>query len=640
MPGIAAIFGDGPSAECEDWLRTMVAALRRSSFEVSGICNEPRLGVHAGWVAQAGSFAARVSPALHAGELRLLASGEWFDDEDFDDGLATRDALSNEAPRACVEMLDRYERDGARAVSTLNGLFAGLLIDRRRRRALLFNDRYGSERLYVHECDGRVFVASEAKALLAVLPKLRALDDRGVAQFLAYGNTLEGRTLFRGISLVPAASIWTFEPQRRTTRERYFLPGEWESLPTLSNEAFTDALTDTLDRRLPHYTRSGRSLGISLTGGLDTRMIMACLSSLTHLPTCYTFAGTRGETLDVRIAARVAAACGLPHHIIRIGSDFIANYAHYVDRTVYVTDGCAGPLDAHELYLCEAARQLAPIRLTGNYGSEVLRGMSTFREVALAPDLLGSGIRESLEAEVTEARARARHPVTRAAFEEIPWHLFGTLAAARSQLTFRTPYLDNDLVRLAFQAPADARHSAEPSLKLVQRKRRSLAAIPTDRGRTRDAGMRSLLRRIACEVTFKVDYLYTEGLPDALAPLRAPLAALAFTPIVGLHKFLPYRTWMGREFSRYVKEVVTDAQTLRLPHFNARTVATLADQQRNGKNRLRDIHAVLALEAVERLLINGSARDAYQRPVMNVRVHDGDWVDASQQAPAMMPPGA
>ena len=141
-----------------------------------------------------------------------------------------------------------------------------------------------------------------------------------------------------------------------------------------------------------------------------------------------------------------------------------------------------------------------------------------------------------------------------------------------------------------------------------------------------------------CEGTFKLDYLYTEGLPDALAPLRAPLAALAFTPILGLHKFLPYRTWMGREFSRYVKEVVTDPQTSRLPYFNARTVAALADQQRNGKNRLRELHAVLTLEAVDRLLINAVARDAYRRPMAaNISVHRGDRVGPSQ-APAMTPP--
>ena len=59
------------------------------------------------------------------------------------------------------------------------------------------------------------------------------------------------------------------------------------------------------------FSASGN--GIALTGGLDTRMIMACRPQNTGDQTCYTFAGERGETLDDKIAARIAAACGLDH---------------------------------------------------------------------------------------------------------------------------------------------------------------------------------------------------------------------------------------------------------------------------------------------------------------------------------------
>src|SRR5206468_813556 len=124
-------------------------------------------------------------------------------------------------------------------------------------------------------------------------------------------------------------------------------------------------------------------IGISLTGGLDTRMIMACLPDLPKPPICYTFAGLHGETLDARVAARVASECGLEHRLLRIGPDFLSEYGNYVDRTVYVTDGCAGAVGAHEIYLNAQARRLAPLRLTGNFGSEVLRSMSTFKTVGL-----------------------------------------------------------------------------------------------------------------------------------------------------------------------------------------------------------------------------------------------------------------
>ena len=64
----------------------------------------------------------------------------------------------------------------------------------------------------------------------------------------------------------------------------------------------------------------------------------------------------------------------------------------HVDRTVYITDGCLGALGAHEIYLNAQACRLAPVRLTGNFGSEVLRGVSTFKPIGLSHDLLSPAI--------------------------------------------------------------------------------------------------------------------------------------------------------------------------------------------------------------------------------------------------------
>ena len=58
---------------------------------------------------------------------------------------------------------------------------------------------------------------------------------------------------------------------------------------------------------LPRYLETGSPIGISLTGGVDTRMIMACLPDSPGRLLCYTFDGEAGETLDTRIAARGAS---------------------------------------------------------------------------------------------------------------------------------------------------------------------------------------------------------------------------------------------------------------------------------------------------------------------------------------------
>src|SRR5207247_119949 len=88
----------------------------------------------------------------------------------------------------------------------LNGRFHGVLIDRGRGMTMLFNDRYGMHRVYVHEGSEAFYFAAEAKAILAVRPELRRVDARGLGEFVACGCVLENRTLFDRIHLLPPAA--------------------------------------------------------------------------------------------------------------------------------------------------------------------------------------------------------------------------------------------------------------------------------------------------------------------------------------------------------------------------------------------------------------------------------------------------
>lgn len=311
--------------------------------------------------------------------------------------------------------------------------------------------------------------------------------------------------------------------------------------------------------------------------------------------------------MDANIAARIAAECGLEHRLLRISDDFLRSYGNFVDRTVLATDGCSGATGAHEIYFNQLARELAPIRLTGNFGSEVLRGMSTFKPLRLAEGLLASDVRRSVAEATEHAPGSGTHPVTLAAFHEIPWNLYGNLAAGRSQVTFRTPYLDNELVALAYRLPPGLRASPVPALRFVRRNRPALSEIPTDRGQLREGrDPARLCRRLFSEITFKLDYMHKEGLPSSLALFDPILHAFSNTGILGLHKFLPYRRWFRQQLAATVSEILTDRRTREAPWWNPPYLATMwPDHVRGRGNYVREINAILTLEAVERLILNG-----------------------------------
>jgi asparagine synthase (glutamine-hydrolysing) len=412
--------------------------------------------------------------------------------------------------------------------------------------------------------------------------------------------------LFRDIQLLPGGARWTFE-NGGLRRETYFSPATWEAQPKLSAPDYEAQFRATFQKILPRYFASSSKIGISLTGGLDTRMIMACHPHYARNEICYTFTAPTGQTLDDRVAARVAAACGLEHHLLRLGPDFSANFAAHADRTVLITDGCSGVLGAHEIYFHRQARALALLRLTGNYGSEILRAISTFKPLGLAPQIFRPDFLPAVNAAAGRlvAHRSQTHPYTFAAFQEVPLNLFGNLAAGRSQISFRTPYLDNELVALAYQCPTSLKKSSLPTMRLVKACSPALDRIPTDRGFISDrSDPEVFLRRAFAEVTFKLDYCSNAGLPrpfGALDPVFKPVVrALG---IVGLHKFLKYSTWFRTSLAPYVTERIAAAQESANGFWNSEALGQMARQHLSGRKDFpSEINAVLTLESVERQL--------------------------------------
>jgi len=194
MPGIAGIVSQRNPGECQSVVRLMVGSMEHERFYRSGIYFAPEMGIYAGWVAMASSFADGQVFTNQRQDIVLLFSGECFQDpESFDKFPGNDDSRSGSNGSWLISL---YERLGAPFVEKLNGLFSGLLIDKRRRRAFLFNDRYGIERIYCCETRDGIYFASEAKAIVRVVEEARAFDRRGVAQFLKFGCTLDGQTQF------------------------------------------------------------------------------------------------------------------------------------------------------------------------------------------------------------------------------------------------------------------------------------------------------------------------------------------------------------------------------------------------------------------------------------------------------------
>ena len=603
MPGIVGIQTKMPREWAEPLLLRMVEALQHEHFYVSGMWIDESIGLYIGWVARKNSFSDGMPLRNDRGDVVLIFSGEDFPDPKAKQDLKEKGyRLDPGAPSYLVHLVEADPDFPA----GLNGRFHGLLTDRTRGTATLFNDRYGMHRIYYHSSKDTFYFSAEAKAILAVCPGLRRVEPRAMGEFVSCGCVLENRTLFEGIHVLPSAARWILRNGSIEQKETYFEPRNWEEQEVLEPEDYYQELRQIFSRNLPRYFQSQERIGISLTGGLDTRMIMAWQKPLPGTYPCYTFGGMFRDCRDVIVARKVARACNQPHEVIEVGKGFLSRFPHYAERTVYLTDGCADVRRASDLYLNERVREIAPVRMTGNYGSEVLRAVRAFKPTAPTPGLFQNEMSPYFrQAEATYGSLLKGHPVSFAVFKQAPWHHYGLLALEQTQVSLRSPFLDNDLVRTVFRAPQMTFANYDVCLRLIADGSPALRQIPTDRG-VGGTGLAGAASRKVLEFLTKAEYAYDYGMPQRLAQIDYFLSPFHLERLfLGRQKFNHYRVWYRDALAGYVREMLLDPRSLARPYIQRNKLETVVQGHLKGnRNHTNEIHTVLTLELLHRAFVD------------------------------------
>ncbi|MCF7972863.1 MAG: asparagine synthase (glutamine-hydrolyzing) [Phycisphaerae bacterium] len=168
-----------------------------------------------------------------------------------------------------------YEQYGPDCVQHLNGQFAFVIWDSRRRIAFMARDRVGIRPLHYTIHQGRLIFASEIKSILTDGSVPRRPDPIALDQIFTFWAPLTPRTAFEGISELPPGHTLTCRPGQSPEIRRYWqiplcepqncMTGSVEDLC----EQMRDLLTDAVRLRL----RADVPVGTYLSGGLDSSIL-------------------------------------------------------------------------------------------------------------------------------------------------------------------------------------------------------------------------------------------------------------------------------------------------------------------------------------------------------------------------------
>jgi asparagine synthase (glutamine-hydrolysing) len=412
--------------------------------------------------------------------------------------------------------------------------------------------------------------------------------------------------LFQGIHALPPGSAWRFRGGVLAEKGSYFEPREWEEQEPLETEAYYRQLRDAFVRALPRYFNGRERIGVSLTGGLDTRIIMAWHKPTSRSLPCYTFGSMFRENQDVRLARRVAQICDQPYQVITVGKEPLEKFPYYAERTLYLTDGCVDVSRSLDLYNNAMARQIAPVRVVGTFGSEIIRGDLMFKPRQPAPGLFRPEVLEQVSRAAATYRTQFNgHPTSLVAFRQPAAFHCGVLALEQSQLTLRAPYLDNEIVRTIFRAPR-GNLSQDVRRRLIRDGSPELARLRTDRGLGGRNRVMEAVSHAYFQFTFKAEYAYDYGMPQWLARLDHALALFRLERLwLGRHKLFHFRLWYRTVLAKYVQEILLDPHTLARPYLDRSGVeAVVRGHLKGNRNYTTEIHKLLSLELLHRLFVD------------------------------------
>ena len=278
MCGIAGVVGFASGPPQLDELRAMVAALHHRGPDEQGIYRDASCGLGHTRLSII-DLASGQQPMLDADDACVISyNGEVYNYVELRDELS---ALGYRFRTACDTevVMQAYRAWGERALARFNGQFAFALWDRRERRLVLARDRLGVRPLYVCERGGRVWFASEVKAIFAGDPTIpRELDPVGLGETFTFWSTVAPRTVFRGVEeLRPGhARVYAADGVRETAywHPSYPTDGDGEFRGTIVEAA--EALRAALERATAlRMLRADVPVGSYLSGGLDSSVVAA-----------------------------------------------------------------------------------------------------------------------------------------------------------------------------------------------------------------------------------------------------------------------------------------------------------------------------------------------------------------------------
>jgi asparagine synthase (glutamine-hydrolysing) len=415
-----------------------------------------------------------------------------------------------------------YHRWGIACVERFFGMFAFALFERDCDRLVLARDRLGIKPLYLAEVEGGLRFSSTLPSLLAGGGVDTRLDPVALHHYFSWHAVVPPpMTVLRGIRKLPPATVLVIEQNGARKQTQYWDPPHERLLEHdgMGERAWAEAILSALQRAVERRMVADVPVGVLLSGGLDSSLIVALLAKSGQRDLA-TFSigfekGSGQEGDEFTYSDLVAREFDTTHHKWRVG------HGEIIDALDGALAAMSEPMTSHDAIafylLAQEVSRSHKVVQSGQGADEIFAGYSWYPPLSTADGLGDDAYAAEFLDRDEQELADLLQPRYRTAEAEAPSRRFINSHFARPGadtpldralrldtqvmlvddpvkrvdnmtmswgLELRTPFLDHELVELAAACPPELKlaHGGKGILKSAARSLLPEAVIDRPKG--------------------------------------------------------------------------------------------------------------------------------------------------------------
>ncbi len=519
----------------------------------------------------------------------------------------------------CELIARLYEKTGTDFAVSLNGSFLILIYELDTEKLIIINDRLGLFPLYYSIVENGLIFGTTIQGILADKSIQREPDLTAISEFLTFDHMLGQRTMIDAIKLLPQSSILKYENHRLKISSYYNFEFT-KKHPLKTDDAYIEELIHYMRQAVARQSISNLPTGLLLSGGLDSRFILAIMAEQKLLD-LNTFTWSIPGSDDSRYAKECADKSKAHHHFYELKPDWLVEKA---EQAILLTSGNGNLTNLHAFATLDEEAKIANIIYKGFMGDAMfgfgirprfwadydyetmmeqhIEAYRDYRVLTFDPNdhhlfFTDSFIQKTKEEWKNEfntgmlacgCNQMADHRSYFDLKQRVPRMTINGVDVVRNKTTVRLPFTDNDLVEFSLTIPPHLRYQRQLMNRTFIQYFPEYAKIPI--AQTQLPMMHCARELMVRNKQFIQWHLRNRGLEKLAGPVTRP--------------YKDYNNWFRTTLRSWVEGILLDNTTLNRGYLKSDEIKKLVHDHMAGKNYAVRLSAILSIELSHRLFLD------------------------------------